>query len=153
MQEIEFLAESRDWEPNKEAKKPLKKRLDLRRRELQTVEDFLSQQEHLLGLRGRQDSSLVSSRTDPDVIVESEMVKNMEAGVAPSWSTTQESMAGPPEGEPDQAMETEPRVSPMSANEDDLLSGATAAGVEVGLASLWVTSLPEGQGANEEASM
>ena len=49
-QQIELLAQTQDQELNKEAKKPLKKRLDLRRRELQAVEDCLSQQELLLGL-------------------------------------------------------------------------------------------------------
>ena len=62
-------------------------------------------------------------------------------------------MAGPPEGEPDQAMDTRPPVSPVSPNEDDLLSGTAAVGVEAGLASLRVTSSPEGQGGNGDASL
>ena len=51
-------------------------------------------------------------------------------------------------------METNPLVSPVSPNEDDLLTGATAttAGVETELASLWVTSSPEGEGGHHEAS-
>ena len=49
-------------------------------------------------------------------------------------------------------METNPLASPVSPNEDDLLTGATTAGMEVELASLQVTSLPEGQGDNKEAS-
>ena len=93
------------------------------------------------------------SGLDPDVIIKSVTVENVGEGVAPSWSTTQESVTGPPEGELVQAMETEPPVSPMSPNEDDLLSGAATASVEVGMASLQVTSLLEGQGDNEEASM
>ena len=50
-------------------------------------------------------------------------------------------------------METNPLDSPVSPNEDDLLTGAIAtAGVEAGLASLQVTSSPEGEGGHQEAS-
>ena len=93
------------------------------------------------------------SSVDPDVIVESVMVENVGEGVASPRSTTQELVAGPPEGQSVQAMEMEPPVSPVDPNEDDLLSGATTASMEAGLASLWVTSSPEGQGDNEEASV
>ena len=62
------------------------------------------------------------------------MVENVGEGVAPSWGTTQESVAGPLEGESVQAMETEPPVSPVSPSKDDLLSGAAAVSVEVGMA-------------------
>ena len=90
---------------------------------------------------------------DPNVIMESETVEDVGEGVAHSRSATQEPTAGPSEREPEQAMDTRSPASPVSANEDDLLSQTTAAGVEVGLASLQVTSLPEGQGGNEEACM
>ena len=49
-------------------------------------------------------------------------------------------------------MDTNPPASPVSPNEDDLLTGAAATGVEAELASLQVTSLLEGQGGNKEAS-
>ena len=51
-------------------------------------------------------------------------------------------------------MDTNPPVSPMSPNEDDLLTGATTAvtGVETELASLRVTSSPEGGEDHHEAS-
>ena len=51
-------------------------------------------------------------------------------------------------------METNPLDSPMSPNEDDLLTGATATttGLEMELAFLRVTSLPEGEGGHHEAS-
>ena len=71
----------------------------------------------------------------------------MEEGDAQSEGATREPVAGPPQGEPEQEpMETNPPDSPVSPNEDDLLTraGATAAGMEMELASLQVTSLPEG---------
>ena len=49
-------------------------------------------------------------------------------------------------------MDTNPPASPVSSNEDDLLTGATAAGMEAELASLQVTSSPEGHGDDKEAS-
>ena len=51
-------------------------------------------------------------------------------------------------------METTPPASPMSPNEDELLTGATAAaaGVEMESASLQVTSSPEDEGDHPEAS-
>ena len=90
-------------------------------------------------------------RADLDVIMESKTVKDVEEGNTPSEGTTQESTVRPPEGE-QQPMETNPPSSPMSPNEDDLLTGATTAGVETELASLQVTSSPEGEEGNQEAS-
>ena len=103
---------------NKEAKRPFKKRLDQRRRDLQKVEDSLSHQEHLLGLGQSQDSLVESPcRTGPDVIVEKETVEDMAEGNAPSVSAMQELAATPPGEEAAQAMDTDPPptspVSPM----------------------------------------
>ena len=47
---VEFLIQSRDHEANKEAMKSLKKRLDLTRRELRSLESQISEQELCLGL-------------------------------------------------------------------------------------------------------
>ena len=55
---VEFLVQSRDWEPNKEAKKSLKKRLDLTRKELCSLESQISQQELLLGHRRSRDAAM-----------------------------------------------------------------------------------------------
>ena len=94
------------------------------------------------------------SRTGPDVIVEKEMVEDMTEGDAPSVSTMQESAATPPGQEAAQAMDTDPPPnSPVSPNEDDILSGATVAGVEAEMATLTVASTPERQeGDHEDAS-
>ena len=50
-------------------------------------------------------------------------------------------------------METNALASPVTTNEDDLLTGATAAATEVetGLTSLRVTSSPEGERGQDEA--
>ena len=152
-QAVEYLVQSRDREPNKEAKKSLKKRLDSTRKELRSLESQISQQELLLGHRRSGDAAMVPPHgTDLDVIVESETVKIVEGGDTQSEGTTQESTTGPPEGEQEQPMETNPLDSPVSPNEDDLLTGTAAAGVEMELASLRVTSSPEGEEGHQEAS-
>ena len=88
----------------------------------------------------------------PDIIVESETVEIVEGGDAQSEGTTRGPTAGLPEGEQEQPMETNPPASPVSPNEDDLLTGAAATGVEMELASLWVTSSLEGEEGHQEAS-
>ena len=89
------------------------------------------------------------NRMGLNVIVESEMVENVEGGDATSGSATQEPAVSPPEGEQEQSMETNPLASPVSPHEDDLLTGATTAGMEMEMASLRVASLPEGKEGNQ----
>ena len=48
-QEIELLTQAQDQEEDKEKKKPFKRRLDQRQKDLQKVEDALSHQECFLG--------------------------------------------------------------------------------------------------------
>ena len=83
--------------------------------------------------------------------MESKTVEIVGGGDAQSEGASRESTANPPEGDEEQPMETTPPASRMSPNEDDLLTGATAttAGVEMELASLRVTSLPEGRDHHE----
>ena len=133
----------------------MKKGLDSTRKELHSLESQISKQEFLLGHEGSGDATTGSSQADADVILESETIEILEGGDAQPEGTTCESMADLPEGEVGQPMETEPPVSPVSPTEDDLLSGAaatTTAGVETELASLQVTSSPEGEGGQKEAS-
>ena len=113
----------------------------------------MSEQELLLGYRRSGDALMAPpSQMDLDVIMESKTVETVEEGGALSDSTTQEPTTHPPEGEQEQPMETNPPASPVSPNEDELLTGATAAGVEAELPSLQVTSSPEGQKGNKGAS-
>ena len=86
--------------------------------------------------------------------MEDETTKVMAEDGTPSVSAMQESAAVPPGEEPAQTMDTDPPpTSPVSPNEDDILSGATEAGVEAGMATLRVTSTPVSQeGDDEDAS-
>ena len=106
-----------------------------------------------MGHRESKDAAMAPPQTDLNIIVESEPVEIVEGGDTQSEGTTQESTTDPPEGEQEQPMETNPPTSPVSPNEDDLLTRAAAtAGVVEELVFLRVTSSPEGQGDNEEAS-
>ena len=112
-QEIELLAQSHDREASKEAKKPFKKRLDLRRKDLRRVEDTLFHQESRLGYGGSPSSSGEEHHpgTGADVIKSETIITEPEDG-APSVSVTQESAAAPPvEGSaPDMEVDPPPLV-------------------------------------------
>ena len=134
----------------------MKKRLDSTRRELCSFEGKIEQLESLLG-QGGGDTEMASHFGEgPDVILEEETVKMLGEGGTQAEGTAQQSTAGPPDGEQAQEpMETNAPPSPVSPHEDDLLTGAGAAtaaaavGVETELASLRVTSSPEGEQDNQ----
>ena len=77
------------------------------------------------------------------------MAEVMTEGGALLASATQESAAAPPGEEVAQAMETDPPpTSPVSPNEDEILSGAT----EAGMATLRAFTPERQEGDNENAS-
>ena len=118
------------------------------------MEKTLSHQEHLLGLGGSPSSIESPPGTGDNVVVEDEMIKVRTDDGAPSVSAMQESAAAPPSEESAQAMDTDlPPTSPVSPNKDDILSGASEAGVKAGMATLRVASTPERQeGDDKDAS-
>ena len=151
--EIELLARARDNEQRRETKKTLKRRLDTRRRELHSNQERISRLEELLGLE--QSREPPTGQGHLDVIVEETTETTvMTADEAVSGATPP---GGPAEGantpqrEAKQDMDTEVPGSPVTPNEDDLLTGATAADVEMGIASLHVDS-PDRQGGDGDAA-
>ena len=90
-----------------------------------------------------------------DVIVEETtemtvmMADEAESGTTPLGGPTRD--ANTPERETEQDMETEGPGSPVTPNEDDLLTGASAADVEMGIASLHVDS-PDRPGGDGDAA-
>ena len=90
-----------------------------------------------------------------DVIVEETtettvaMADETESRATPSGGLTVD--ANVPERETEQDMETEGPGSPVTPNEDDLLTGAGAADVEMGMASLHVDS-PDRPGGDGDAA-
>ena len=140
--EIELLASARDNEQRRETKKTLKRRLDTRRRELHSNQERISRLEELLGLEQSWEPPTAQGRLD--VIIEETTettvmtAEEAESGATPPGDPTGDTTA--PVREAEQDMETEGPGSPVTPNEDDLLTGASAADVEMGIASLHVDS-------------
>ena len=151
--EIELLAGARDNEQRGEAKKWLKKWLDTSRRKLHSNQEHISRLEELLGLE--QSREPPTGQGPLDVIVEetTEMTvvtaDEAESGATPPGGPTGDANA--PERETEQDMETEGPGSPVTPNEDDLLTGAGTADVETGIASLHVNS-PDRPGGDGDAA-
>ena len=150
--EIELLARARDNEQWRETKKTLKRWLDTSRRELHSNQERISRLEELLGLEQSREPSTGQGRLD--VIVEETTETTVmtadeaESGATPPGGPTG---ANAPEREAEQDMETEGPGSPVTPNEDDLLTGAAAADVETGIASLHIDS-PDRQGGDGDAT-
>ena len=140
--EIELLARARDNKQQRETKKTLKRWLDTRRRELHSNQERISRLEELLGLEQSGEPPMGQGRLD--VIVEETTETTVmtadeaESGATPPGGPTWDATA--PERETEQDMETEGPGSPVTPNEDDLLTGAGTADVETGIASLHVDS-------------
>ena len=147
--EIESLSQTHEREEDKRTKKTLKRKLDQRRRDLRRVETSMFHQQHLLGQAKSQSKEAQSSDDDrSDDATEADMITAQVADDAPSASTTHKSASAPPGEEQGQVMDVDqPPGSPVSPNEDDLLTGGTDAGVEGRMANLMV-STPERQDDN-----
>ena len=151
--EIELLASARDNEQRRETKKTLKRRLNTRRRELHSNQERISRLEELLGLE--QSWEPPTAQGCLDVIVEETTettvmtAKEAESEATPRGGTTGDATA--PVREAEQDMETEGPGSPVTPNKDDLLTGASAADVETGIASLHVDS-PAKPGGDSDAA-
>ena len=140
--EIELLARAQDNEQWRETKKTLKKRLDTSRRNLHSSQEHISRLEELLGLEQSREPPTGQGRLDVIVEETTEMTvvtaDEAESGATPPEGPTRDANA--PERETEQDMETEGPGSPVTPNEDDLLTGTGAADVETGIASLHVDS-------------
>ena len=148
--EIGLLARALDNEQWREAKKTLKKRLDTSSRKLHSNQERISHLEELLGLE--QPREPPTGQGPLDVIVEETTettVMTAESGATPPGGPTGDATA--PLRETEQDMETEGPGSPVTPNEDDLLTGAGAADVETGIASLHVDS-PAKPGGNGDSA-
>ena len=150
--EIELLASARDNEQLRERKKTLKKQLDTRRRELHSNQERISRLEELLGLEQPQQPPTAQGPLDVIVEETTEMTVMMdeetESEATPLGGLTGDATAPVRETEQDMETEGDGGNSPVTPNEDDLLTGAGTADVETGIASLHVDSpaKPRGDG-------
>ena len=149
---IELLAAALENEQQRERRKAIKKQLDSRRRELCSNLRRISRLEGLLGLEQPQQPPtaqgpldvIVEETTETTVMTDDES----ESEATPQGGPTDEATAPVRETEQDMETRGEGGNSPVTPNEDDLLTGAGAADVETGIASLHIDSLP-----NQEATM
>ena len=142
--EIELLASARDNEQRRDLKKTLKRQLDTRSRELRSNQERISRLEELLGLE--QPREPPTAQGGLNVIVEetTEMTvmtaEEVESEATPLGDPTGDATAPVRETEQDMETEGDGGNSPVTPNEDDLLTGAGTADVETGIASLHVDS-------------
>ena len=152
---IELLTTALEKEQQKERRKSVKKQLDSRRRELRSNLRRIARLEGLLGLEQPQQPP--TAQGPLDVIVEETTETFMTDEESESEATLQgdpTDEATAPVRETEQDMETggEGRDSPVTPNEDDLLTGAGAADVETGMASLHVDSPAKPRGDDDAAT-
>ena len=153
---IELLASARDNEQLRERKKTLKKQLDTRRRELRSNQQRISRLEELLGLEQPQQPPtaqgpldvIVEETTETTVMTDEET----ESEATPLGGRTGDATAPVRETEQDMETEGDGGNSPVTPNEDDLLTGASTADVETGIASLHVDSPAKPRGDGDAAT-
>ena len=154
-QELDDLTQAHR-ESEKSSQKRIKKEIDMRRKDLESLKECISQYESHL----KQDTSGDNTPDSDDLLdhgAEAEMATVPGTDDAPSESaTTLASDLPPTEGhamEVDEEGVVSPPASPVSHEDDDLLTGGDAIGVEAGLAHLTVSSPRGPDGEGEEASV
>ena len=153
---IKLLTSALDHEQPRERRKSIKKQLDTRRKELRSNQEHISRLEELLGLEQPQEPSMAQG--SPDVIVEetTEMTvmadEETESEATPLRGLSGDAAAPVREMEQDMETEGDGGDSPVTPNEDDLLTGASAADVEMGMASLHVDSPAKPRGNDDAAT-
>ena len=142
---------------NKSSQKRIKKEIDLRHKDLESLRECISYYESHL----RQDPLEDDTPDDDGLFGHSAQARMATApGVdgAPSESATTQASDPPPTEGQTHAMEVDDEgthsrpASPISTAEDDLLTGSGAIGVESDLAHLTVSSPRSPNGEGEEAS-
>ena len=153
---IELLTSARDNEQQRERKKTIKKQLDSRRRELRSNQQHISRLEELLGLEQPQEPPTAQGPLDVIVEETTEMTvmtdEETQSEATPLGGPTDEATAPVRETEQDMETEGEGGNSRVTPNEDDLLMGAGAADVEMGIASLHVDSPAKPRGDGDTAT-
>ena len=142
---------------NKSSRKNIKKEIDQRHKNLKTLREHISSYESQL----RQDPS-EGNTSDGDGLfghsAQAEVAPVPGVDDTPSESTTTPASDSPPAEGQTQDMEVDDEgirshpASPISCEDDDLLTGSEAIGVESDLAHLTVSSLRGPGGEGEEAS-
>ena len=152
--ELDDLIEARRGESDKSSRKRIKKEIDLRQKDLESLRVAISH--HESSLRRGQPEDITTSDDD---LSDHGARDAAEAEMAiASVVTTQSSDPPPAEGqtpamEVDDENDGPPPASPVSLGEDDLLTGGGVAGVEGEMANLKVSSPKGHDGGGEDASV
>ena len=156
-EELDNLTKAHREESDKSSQKRIKKEINLRRKDLESLREHISYYESHL----RQDPSEDNTSDDDSLFGHSAQARMATApGVddAPSESATTQASDPPPTEGQTHAMEVDDEgihscpASPVSNAEDDLLMGGGVIGVELDLAHLTVSSPRSPNGEGEEAS-
>ena len=157
-EELEDLTKAHGEQSDKSSQKRIKKEIDMRCKDLESLRERISYHESHLG----QDPSEDDTPGDDGLFghgAETEVATALGADDAPSESATTQASDPPQTEGQTHAMEVDdegtgsPPPSPVSPVDDDLLTGSGAIGVEADLAHLTVSS-PRGlDGEGEEASV
>ena len=157
-EELDDLTKAHREESDKSSQKRIKKEIDMRCKDLESLRERISYHESHLG----QDPSEDNTPGDDGLFdhgAEAEMATAPGADDAPSESTTTQASDPPPTGGQTHAMEVDdegirsPPASPVTPADDDLLTGGGVIGVEADLAHLMVSSPRGPNGEGEEASV
>ena len=159
--ELDDLTKAHGEEPDKSSQKRIKKEINMRQKDLESLRAAISHHESNL----RQDQSEDIAPSDDALsghgareVPEAEMATAPKANDAPSGSAVTQSSDPPPAEGQARAMEVDdensgpPSASPISPADDDLLTGGGAIEVEADLAHLTVSSPRGPDGSSEEAS-
>ena len=154
-QELDDLIQAHR-ESEKSSRKRIKKEIDTKLKDLESLKRRISQCEsHLEQDTPGDDTPDIDDLLDQGA--ETEIATAPGANKAPSGSAVAPPSDPPPtEGhamEVDEEGVVSPQASPVSHEEDDLLTGGGATGVEAGLADLTVSSPRGPDGKGEEASV
>ena len=156
--ELDDLTKAHGEESDKSSQKRIKKEIDMRRKDLESLRERISYHESHL----RQDPSEDNTPGDDGLFdhgAETEVATALEADDAPSESATTQASDPPPTEGQTHPMEVDdqgigsPPTSPISPADDNLLTGGGAIGVEVHFAHLTVLSSRGLNGEGEEASV
>ena len=156
-EELDDLTKAHGEESDKSSQKRIKKEINLRRKDLESLREHISYHESHLG----QDPSEDNTPDDDGLFghgAQAEMATAPGVDDAPSESTTTQASDPPPTEGQTHAMEVDDEgicscsANPVSPADDDLLMGGGAIGVEADLAHLTVSSPRGPDGEGEEAS-
>ena len=159
--ELDDIIETRLVESDASTQKRLKREIDLRRKDIESLKVAISH--HQSNLERGESGDMAPNDDDSSdhgagEAVESEMAIAPETGDTPSVSALEQSSDPPPAESQSHAMKVDdeqgdpPPASPVSPADDDLLIGRGVADIEGDLASLMVLSPRNPDGGGLDAS-